>query len=71
MDHRKQALILDGATDLYTLICDTLGITRGDQRLAALDEATEVFVRQVLAIEDRRAAAPALRLVDNVGGIGG
>jgi hypothetical protein len=69
MDMSKQALILDGATDLYTLICDTLRIRRGDERLTALDEATEVFVRRVLAIED---AAPApLRLVHGARGVGG
>ncbi len=69
MDTRKQALILDGATDLYTLICDTLRIHRGDARLAALDEATEVFVRRVLAIEERPRPAP-LRLVHDAGAVG-
>lgn len=63
MDNRKQARILDGATDLYTLICDTLGMARGDARLATLDEATEVFVRRVLAIEDHATATHALSLV--------
>ena len=38
MDHRKKAMILDGATDLYTLIRDILGMTRDDARVAQLDE---------------------------------
>jgi hypothetical protein len=67
MDHRKQALILDGATDLYTLIRDILGLSRGDDRVAQLDQATERYLKEVLAIEDRQAARPALRLVEGVG----
>jgi hypothetical protein len=41
MDHRKKVMILDGATDLYTLIRDILGMTRDDERVAQLDQATE------------------------------
>jgi hypothetical protein len=64
MDHRKQALILDGATDLYALIRDTLGLSKGDDRLARLDQATERYLKEVLAIEERSATRPALRLVE-------
>jgi len=67
MDHRKQALILDGATDLYTLIRDTLCLSKGDDRVAQLDRATEQYLKQVLAIKDRQPARPALHLVEGVG----
>jgi hypothetical protein len=67
MDHRKQALILDGATDLYTLIRDTLGLARGDDRTAQLNQATERYLKEVLAIEDRSPGRPALRLVEKMG----
>ena len=68
MDIRKQAMILDGATDLYRLIRNTLGMSRGDDRVAALDQATEVYVRQVLAMEAREPVAlPSLRLVEDLG----
>lgn len=61
MDHRKKALILDGATDLYSLIRDILGLVRGDDRVAKLDEATERYLQEVLALEDREQ--PKLHLV--------
>jgi hypothetical protein len=65
MDHRKKAMILDGATDLYTLIRDILGMTRGDERVAQLDEATERYLKDVLALEDRDH--PQLHLVEGGG----
>jgi hypothetical protein len=61
MDYRKKAMILDGATDLYTLIRDILGISRGDERVAQLDQATERYLKDVLALEDREQ--PKLHLV--------
>jgi hypothetical protein len=61
MDHRKKAMILDGATDLYTLIRSILGMTRGDERVAQLDQATERYLKDVLALEDREQ--PKLHLV--------
>ncbi len=68
MDHRKQAMILDGATDLYTLIRNILGMSKGDARLAQLDQATETYVNQMLALEDREPAVrPSLHLVEGVG----
>jgi hypothetical protein len=68
MDHRKQALILDGATDLYTLIRDILRLSKGDERVAQLDHATERYLKEVLAIKDGEPAArPALHLVEGVG----
>jgi len=63
MDHRKKAMILDGATDLYSLIRDILGISRGDERVAQLDQATERYLKDVLALEDREQ----LHLVEGVG----
>ena len=63
MDHRKKAMILDGATDLYSLIRDILGISRGDERVAQLDQATERYLKDVLALEDRGQ----LHLVEGVG----
>jgi hypothetical protein len=65
MDHRKKAMILDGATDLYTLIRDTLDISKGDDRVAQLDHATERYLKDVLALEDREQ--PELHLVEGVG----
>lgn len=65
MDPRKKAMILDGATDLYTLIRDTLGISKGDERVADLDVATEAYLKAVLALEDRDQ--PKLRLVEGRG----
>lgn len=65
MDHRKKAMILDGATDLYTLIRDILDMTRGDERVAQLDEATERYLKDVLALKDRDQ--PKLHLVEEVG----
>jgi hypothetical protein len=61
MDYRKKAMILDGATDLYTLIRDILGLVRGDDRVAKLDQATERYLQEVLALEDREQ--PQLHLV--------
>lgn len=61
MDHRKKAMILDGATDLYTLIRELLGIAKGDDRGAQLDQATERYLKDVLALEDREQ--PKLHLV--------
>ena len=66
MDHRKRALILDGATDLYTLIRDILGMSKGDDRVAQLDHATERYLKDVLALEDREQRAP-LHLVEGLG----
>jgi hypothetical protein len=65
MDHRKKAMILDGATDLYSLIRDILGISRGDDRVAQLDQATERYLKDVLALEDREQ--PNLHLVEGLG----
>lgn len=65
MDHRKKAMILDGATNLYTLIRDILGMTRDDARVARLDEATERYLKDVLALEDRDL--PKLQLVEGLG----
>ena len=65
MDHRKKAMILDGATDLYTLIREILGIVRGDARVVELDQATERYLKDVLALEDRDQ--PKLHLVERVG----
>ena len=65
MDHRKQAMILDGATDLHTLIRNLLGINRGDDRVAKLDQATERYLHDVLALEDRDQ--PKLHLVEGLG----
>lgn len=65
MDHRKKAMILDGATDLYTLIREILGIVRGDDRVAELDQATERYLKDVLALEERDP--PKLQLVERVG----
>lgn len=65
MDHRKQAMILDGATDLYTLIRDILGMSKGDHRVARLDQATERFLKDVLALDDH--AQPKLHLVEGLG----
>ena len=62
MDHRKKAMILDGATDLYTLIRDILGMVRDDARVAQLDAATERYLKDVLALEDRDQ--PKLHLVE-------
>ena len=65
MDHRKKAMILDGATDLYSLIRDILCISRGDDRVAELDRATERYLKDVLALEDREQ--PNLHLVEGLG----
>jgi hypothetical protein len=64
MDYRKKAMILDGATDLYTLIRDILGMVRGDDRVAKLDQATERYLDDVLALEDREP--PKLHLVEGL-----
>jgi hypothetical protein len=61
MDHRKKAMILDGATDLYTLIRDILGMSKGDDRVARLDQATERYLKDVLGLED--GEQPKLHLV--------
>ena len=65
MDHRKQAMILDGATDLYTLIRDILGMSKGDDRVAQLDQATERYLKDLLALGDREQ--PKLQLVEGLG----
>jgi hypothetical protein len=65
MDYRKKAMILDGATDLYTLIRDILGIAKGDDRIAQLDHATERYLKEVLALDDRET--PKLHLVEGLG----
>jgi hypothetical protein len=65
MDTRKRAMILDGATDLYTLIRETLSLSKGDERVARLDEATERYLKDVLALEDREL--PKLHLVEGLG----
>lgn len=65
MDQRKKAMILDGATDLYTLIRDILDMTRDDARVAQLDEATERYLKDVLALKDRDP--PKLHLVEGLG----
>jgi hypothetical protein len=62
MDHRKKAMILDGATDLHTLIRHILDISTGDDREARLDQATERYLKDVLALEDR--AQPKLHLAE-------
>lgn len=61
MDHRNKAMTLDGATDLYTLIRNILSITKGDDRVAKLDQATERYLKDVLALEDPEQ--PKLHLV--------
>lgn len=66
MDYRKQAMILDGATDLHMLIRSVLGIRNGDDRVAQLDNATERYLKEVLALEDREQRAP-LHLVEGLG----
>src|SRR5689334_24986021 len=43
MDHRKKAMILDRAIDLYTLLRDILGMFKGDDRVTQLDQATERY----------------------------
>lgn len=65
MDHRKKAMILDGATDLYTLIRNILSIAKGDDRVAHLDRATERYLNDVLALEEREQ--PKLHLVEGTG----
>jgi len=65
MDYRKKAMILDGATELYTLIRDTVGIAKGDARIAQLDHVTERYLKEVLALEDRQM--PNLHLVEGLG----
>jgi hypothetical protein len=61
MDHRKQAMILDGAADLYSLIREVLGMSSSDQRVTLLDQATERYLKDVLELPDRDRLA--LRLV--------
>ena len=63
MDNRRRAMIVDGATDLYTLIRDTLSLARGDDRVATLDEATERYLKEVLAIVRDRFSTPAAVLL--------
>jgi hypothetical protein len=53
MEPRKKAMILDGATDLYTLIRNILCMSKGDDRVAQLDQATERYLKDVMALEDR------------------
>jgi hypothetical protein len=65
MDHRKQAMILDGAADLYSLIRDVLGMAKTDDRIELLDRATERYLKDVLALKDRDR--PALQLVERLG----
>ncbi len=65
MDHRKKAMIIDGATDLYALIRNILDMSRGDDRVAQLDQATETYLKQVLSLEDRDQ--PKLHLVEGLG----
>ena len=65
MDHRKQAMILDGAADLYSLIRDVLGMAKTDDRIELLDRATERYLKDVLSLKDRDR--PALQLVERLG----
>jgi hypothetical protein len=69
MDHRKQAMILDGAADLYSLIRDVLDMipndSSPDDRIPLLDQATERYLKDVLALQDRDR--PALHLVERLG----
>jgi hypothetical protein len=65
MDHRKQAMILDGAADLYSLIRDVLAMSKSDDRVALLDRATERYLNDVLALNDRDR--PPLQLVERLG----
>ena len=65
MDHRKQAMILDGAADLYSLIRDVLGMSKSDDRVPLLDQATERYLKDVLALKDRDRAP--LQLVERLG----
>jgi hypothetical protein len=65
MDQRKQAMILDGAADLYSLIRDVLGVANGDDRRPLLDQATERYLKEVFALNDRER--PALRCVERAG----
>ncbi len=61
MDDRKKTMILDGATDLYALIRDVLSLPCGDARTARLDEATERYLADVLALEEREAPTITLK----------
>ena len=65
MDHRKQAMILDGAADLYSLIRDVLGMSKTDERVPLLDQATERYLKDILALKDRDRAP--LQLVERLG----
>jgi hypothetical protein len=62
VDHRKQAMILDGAADLRDLIRNLLGISNRDERAIRLDWATERYLRDVLALEDGEEDRAAARL---------
>ncbi len=64
MDDRKQAMILDGAADLYSLIREVLAMSSSDQRVSLLDLATERYLKEVLALEGHDR--PALRVVERV-----
>ena len=65
MDHRKQAMILDGAADLYSLIRDVLGMSKTDERVPLLDQATARYLKDILALKDRDRAP--LHLVERLG----
>ncbi len=66
MDNRKKAMILDGASDLYSLIRDILELAKGDPRAVQLDHATEAYLKEILDMEEAPAQTTQLRLV--VGG---
>jgi hypothetical protein len=61
MDKAKRAIILDGATEFYTLIQDVMALRKDDARTARLNRATEAFLSEVLALtrEGSGQSAPA------------
>jgi len=60
MDNAKKAIILDGATEFYTLIRDVIALKKGDARAAALNRATERFLSEVLALTNGDALPAAI-----------
>ena len=63
MEETKRAMILDGATDFYTLIREALELPRGDERTALLNRATERYLHEVLALLGRRREQVQLQQV--------
>ena len=48
-----RAIIVDRATDLYTFIREVLRLPKGDSRASLLNQATEKFLHDVLALMER------------------